>query len=431
MDERKLTKEQKEKMKKYAVFGLMGIICAGCIGLIFMPSAKEKAQKEQMAGFNADIPMPKDGNMINDKREAYEEEQMKQKQAERMRSLQDFSSLFGDSSTAKKEIDLSLMSDNAVSPNSAQSKREETAPVQKSVNAYKDINRSLGNFYETPKKDTEKEALKQQVEELQAKVHESQNSKNEEDRQLKIMKKSMQIAAKYMPGAAAVTGAPPVASKESPVTGGNATGKYTVVPVTEYREKTVSMLQPEMTATEFMEAYSQPRNLGFLTAATDTVARLKNTVGACIHADQTLMDGQYVRLRLLEPVKAGNIIIPSGTLLSGLTKIQGERMQVSVNMLEYAGMIIPVNLKAYDTDGQPGIFIPNLQELNAAKEIVANMGTSTGMNINLSGDAGKQFASDMGRNAIQGVSQYMGKKLREVKVHLKAGYMIFLMPEKS
>jgi hypothetical protein len=53
------TNEQKQKMKKYAVFALMGIICAGWMWFVFTPSADEKAKQEQSAGFNADIPMPK------------------------------------------------------------------------------------------------------------------------------------------------------------------------------------------------------------------------------------------------------------------------------------------------------------------------------------------------------------------------------------
>jgi hypothetical protein len=57
------------------------------------------------------------------------------------------------------------------------------------------------------------------------------------------------------------------------------------------------------------------------------------------------------------------------------------------------------------------------------------MGTSAGTSISLSSDAGEQFAADMGRNLIQGVSQFAAKKLREVKVHLKAGYRVFLLPE--
>jgi hypothetical protein len=40
-----------------------------------------------------------------------------------------------------------------------------------------------------------------------------------------------------------------------------------------------------------------------------------------------------------------------------------------------------------------------------------------------------QFATDMGRNIIQGVSHFFSKKMREVRVNLKAGYMVFFLPE--
>ena len=45
---------------------------------------------------------------------------------------------------------------------------------------------------------------------------------------------------------------------------------------------------------------------------------------------------------------------------------------------------------------------------------------------NISTDAGAQIASDVGRGLINGVSQYLNKKLRTVKVHLKSGYKIML-----
>ena len=69
-----------------------------------------------------------------------------------------------------------------------------------------------------------------------------------------------------------------------------------------------------------------------------------------------------------------------------------------------------------------------LAEMNAAKEIVANMGTSAGTSISLTNDAGQQLAADLGRSVIQGTSQFVAKKLREVKVNLKAGYRVFLLP---
>jgi conjugative transposon TraM protein len=171
--------------------------------------------------------------------------------------------------------------------------------------------------------------------------------------------------------------------------------------------------------------------MGFVTATAGTAPVPKNTISACVHGDQTVMGGQNVRLRLLEPLQAGRMVIPRNTVMSGTAKIQGERLDITVHTLEYAATILPVELTVYDLDGQRGIFIPDLQELNAAKEIAANMGTSAGTSINLSNDAGEQFVADMGRNLIQGVSQFASKKLREVKAHLKAGYRIYLLSEEQ
>jgi conjugative transposon TraM protein len=217
------------------------------------------------------------------------------------------------------------------------------------------------------------------------------------------------------------------ASEPATAANRNTSGKTSITPVTQVRAQTVSALLPEMSDAQFVETYSKPRNMGFLTATNEAGNGVKNTVSACVLADQTIMDGQNVRLRLLEPVQAGSVVIPRNTPITGTAKIQGERLGITVVSLEHAGMIIPIELRVYDLDGQSGIFIPNMQELSAAKEIVANMGTSAGTSITLSDDAGKQFAADMGRNAIQGVSQFTAKKLREVKVNLKAGYRIYLL----
>jgi conjugative transposon TraM protein len=253
------------------------------------------------------------------------------------------------------------------------------------------------------------------------------------------------MATKYMPGLSATGDAGTMGtmgtagiaampqnntSEPTPTTNQNVSGKTQVAPVSQVREKVVSALLPEMSNAEFIEIYSKPRNMGFLTATAEAGAGTKNTISACIHSDQTVMDGQNVRLRLLEPMQAGGVVIPRNSLLSGTARITGERLAIIVNSLEHGGMIIPVEIRAYDLDGQSGIFIPNMQELRAAKEIVANMGTSAGTSINLSNDAGKQFVADMGRNAIQGVSQFTAKKLREVKVHLKADYQVFLLASK-
>lgn len=419
-----LTSEQKQKMKKYAVFSLIFVIFGASMWLIFAPSADNKTKTETAAGFNADIPMPKEEDIISDKKSAYEDEQMKQRQDEKMRSLQDFAYMLGDDK--KPSGNLVPPSDEPVKSdaNKPQQSRLPQSSIQTSANAYRDINHTLGTFYESPKEDPERERLTREMEELKAKLTENETRENTVDEQLALMEKSYQIAAKYMPQ---MQGQSSAGSDEAGTAERGTPGKTTVVPVSQVTERTVSALQQDMSSAEIARTFGQPKNMGFFTVTAETEKESRNTISACIHDDQTIMDGQSVRLRLLEQMQAGSVIVPRNTMITGVAKIQGERLGVSIVSLEYAGIIIPVELRVYDTDGQAGICIPNPTEINAVKEVAANMGTSAGTSISLTSNAGQQLAADLGRGVIQGTSQYVSKKLREVKVSLKAGYKVFLL----
>jgi len=291
-----------------------------------------------------------------------------------------------------------------------------------SVTAYRDINRQLGSFYEEPKVDGEKEELKRQVEELTAKLEERERQAGGIDDQVALMEKSYELAAKYM-GQNGRDGA----AVQVPATGqdGNGLGQPAVA-VQAARERTVSGLQQPLSDAEFMRQHSQPRNYGFNTAVGSGYAMGKNTIRACIHGDQTIMDGQTVKLRLLEPLQAGNLVIPQNTLVAGTGKVQGERLDIVVSSVEYRGNLLPVELAVYDSDGQKGLSVPSSLEQEAAKEAMANIGGGLGTSISFARSAGQQVAMDITRGLMQGGSQYLAKKFRTVKVHLKAGYELML-----
>ena len=132
---------------------------------------------------------------------------------------------------------------------------------------------------------------------------------------------------------------------------------------------------------------------------------------------------------MLEPVETGGIVFPLNSVVTGIAQIQGERLHIIINSLEHEGNIIPVQLVAYDTDGQQGLFIPGSTDVNAVKEITAAMGRDAGTSINISQGttAGQQLAADVGRSFIQGTSQFVSKKIRSSKVSLKAGHRLLLM----
>ena len=407
---RELTPQQVQQRRKMIVFPLMFLAFAGCMYLIFAPSGKEDVNVESVGGFNADIPLPAEDGIIADKQKAYEQAMLNRKQQDKIQSLQDFG-FTGDNETEEPQAEIDLMPEEDVPP-------QRGGGASYSANAYRDINRQLRTFYETPAVDEEKEDLKRQVAELTDRLQQQQHATPTADDQMALLEKSYELAAKYMN-----SGQGQVA--QIPLTGG-IDRKPDAVAVQAIRETTVSGLQQPMSDADFIRVYSQPRNYGFNTAVGTGYAMGRNTVAACIHQDQTLTDGQAVKLRLLEPMQAGNIVVPKNTLVAGTAKVQGERLDILVSSIEYAGNIIPVELAVFDTDGQKGLSVPSSMEQEAFNEAMANIGSGLGTSISFARSAGQQVAMDVTRGLVQGTSGYLAKKFRTVKVKLKAGYKVML-----
>ncbi|NBH90909.1 conjugative transposon protein TraM, partial [Parabacteroides distasonis] len=284
---RELTPQQVQQRRKMIVFPLMFLAFAGCIYLIFAPSGKEDVNVESVGGFNADIPLPAEDGIIADKQKAYEQAMLNRKQQDKIQSLQDFG-FTGDDETEEPQAEIDLMPEEDPKP-------QRGGGASYSANAYRDINRQLSTFYETPPVDEEKEDLKRQVAELTDRLQQQQNATPTADDQMALLEKSYELAAKYMNegGQNGQVAQVPVA--------GTVTQKPQAQPVQAIRETTVSGLQQPMSDADFIRAYSQPRNYGFNTAVGTGYAMGRNTIAACIHQDQTLTDGQAVKLRLLEP----------------------------------------------------------------------------------------------------------------------------------
>ena len=430
-----LTEEERQRRKKFVIYPLMFLLFAGSMWLIFAPSEKEG--EKQAKGFNTEVPDPQASELIGDKKKAYEKEMMEQKEQERSRAMQSLSSMFGEMTggqPVQSSEELALKTDLSEKDNGFGSRT--TAPQEgfhASASAYQDINRTLGSFYEMPREDPEKEEMRTRLKELESRMsNEQQSPAITVNDQMALLEKSYQLAAKYMPAggngqSASVThtSGNETASERKAVSSGR-NGKAIAFPVRQVSGQVVSALAQPMSDSTFRSEYVKERNYLFQTAIGTVSQTDRNTISACVRNNQTVMDGQTVRFRLLEPMSVSGREIPRNALVVGTAKLQGERLSIIISSLGYRGSIIPVELSVYDTDGQAGIFIPGSMERNAAKEIAANMGTSVGSSVNISTDAGAQLAADLGKGLIQGTSQYFAKKMRTVKVHLKAGYKVLL-----
>ena len=418
-----LSMAERQKRKKMLIMPLFFLIFGGAMWFIFAPSDDGKEQAVGLTGFNAELPVPKDEGIVEGKRDAYEREAMRQKEQEKMKSLQDFSSMFNEAQQNDYE-----QKDNTYNTSLQAEQPRSSTPraVQSSATAYQDINKQLGDWYEKPA-ETDRQsqsAMEQRIQELERKQQEAEAKKAEEDEQTALLEKSYQMAARYMP---AQQGEQQAEDVNITRTG----EKVKVQPVKQVHQNVVSLLSAPMSNDEFITAYSKPRNVGFLTAAGNEGVKDKNSIRACVSQTVTLTNGKEVQLRLLEPLRAGNILIPANTLVTGACRIGGERLEVTINSIQYAGNIIPVELQVYDMDGQSGIFVPNNDEVKAAKEVASTLASSAGTSIMISDNAGSQLAADMGKGLIQGASQYISKKMSVVKVTIKANYKLLLLPKEN
>lgn len=417
--------KRKEQIKKWLIYAGMGLLFLVSMYFIFKPSKEQVQAEQQKVGFNAELPDPRGADIEADKIAAYELEDMRVMHEQKMRTLEDFTAMTTDDEEEEvveiPEEPRYTGGGGSSSYRSGSSSRSNSFST--STSAYNDINATLGSFYEEPREDPEKEALKAELEELKQSMAQQQNSQPTYADQVALLEKSYELAAKYMPGNTATT-----ESKAEEVETTTRSGKAKAQPVGHVTTPIVSALAQPVSDSVMIARMVQSVGGGFHTAVGEASKQTaRNTIKACVHGDQTITSGQSVRLRLLEAMRVGKYVLPRNTLITGEGSIKGERLVIEILQVEHNGTIIPVELTVHDNDGQAGIFIPGSMEASAAKEMAANLGQNLGTSISITNQsAGDQLLSEVGRGAIQGVSQYISKKMREEKVHLKSGYTLML-----
>ena len=423
---RELSEEEKLKRNKLMVLGAAIIGCIFILGWLFTSLSGGDDSVNGRNGFNTEMPDADQGSSkIADKSKAYEMDGLKKNQQAR-HDLGAYSMSETDSVSVSDEMNLmatSVQKDEEVSP--AKQK------VEQSAAACNELSQTLGNFYQ-PSEAAANEELKSRISELEQKLaSQTAAGGSTVDDQMALMEKSYQLAAKYMPTAQGSNGEQVTyAGVGEQQTSGQQGKKRKVSPVQQVTKTVVSALGGQMYDDEEDNGGFTFQSFNTAVGSGSGVSR-KNTISASVYGYQTVTNGQTVRLRLLEPMAVDERIIPKNSIIVGSTKVQGERLCITITSIENGRMIIPVELSVYDTDGQEGIFIPNSMEVSAAKEVAANMGGSMGSSINISSDAKAQLASDLGKGLIQGTSQYIAKKMRTVKVHLKAGYQVLLYQKEN
>lgn len=408
-----------QRFKKPLIMGLMGIVFIGCMFLIFKPSADKK--ETENIGLNNAVPQPAEAVMQADKQKAYEQEILEEKEQLKRNAMTSLSDYWNEESTGQEPA-----SDQEEQKNSYGG--SPSRPGSPALNSYRNAQSTLGSFYQDDNSQTKE--LRRQVDELREKLAEKEvPAAVTVDEQLKLMEKSYQMAAKYLPSTA---------------NSGESTGKNVSLPAasavgqkpyftsfTPARKSKVSALHRALSDSTFSAVQGESINRSFYTAASGQDAvKPGNSVKACVEQTQTIIGEGSLRMRLLEPAQIPDHTIAAGTILTAAARIQAGRLQLKISSIELNGSIIPVEIIIYDLDGQQGLSIPYSAEMNALTEMAGNMSQQSGTSLMMTQSAGQQVAADLSRGVVQGISGYFSKKVRAQKVTLKAGHQVFLVSKK-
>ncbi|SEA15090.1 Bacteroides conjugative transposon TraM protein [Arachidicoccus rhizosphaerae] len=150
------------------------------------------------------------------------------------------------------------------------------------------------------------------------------------------------------------------------------------------------------------------------------------TVQAVIAGSQTLVSGAAVKMRLTADVFINGIRIPKDNFVYGTGTVNGERLKVTISHIRFKDQIFPVDMKVYDLDGMEGIRIPGAIGRDASKEGADRALQSVQM---MSLDPG--ITAQAAAAGIEVTKGLLSKKVKLIRVTVKAGYPILLLDEQG
>lgn len=169
----------------------------------------------------------------------------------------------------------------------------------------------------------------------------------------------------------------------------------------------------------------------------DNSNNMRNALKATIQQTVTVKDGDILPLRLTEDAYAGTTVLKAGTVINGIVRLNGTRMEVQVSNIEYRGRIMEVSLSVYDVDAQKGIYVPEGDIAQAATKAASAVGdgvlqasTTASSGLSISESPKAAVAGVVARGAIAGIGSLLKGSERVPSVTIHSGYKIFLMNER-
>ena len=192
----------------------------------------------------------------------------------------------------------------------------------------------------------------------------------------------------------------------------------------------VNRIDDNTTSSTVVKLVKKPSDYFHTLAENESEPKL---IKAIIDEDIKAVDGARVRLRLLDDVEIGELVVPKGAYLyATMNGFGSQRVKGYVKSLMADDELLKVNLSIYDTDGLEGLYVPGSTFRETSKDVASTaLGGNVNMNSGTGGNSFTQWGMQAVQNAYQRTSNAISKSVKKNKAKLKYGTFVYLVNDKD
>lgn len=198
----------------------------------------------------------------------------------------------------------------------------------------------------------------------------------------------------------------------------------------EVNENEVNSIDEHTTSSTVVKLVKKPSDYFHTLAENEPEPKL---IKAIIDEDIKAVDGSRIRLRLLDDVEIGELVVSKGAYLyATMNGFGSQRVKGNVKSLMVADELVKVNLSIYDTDGLEGLYVPSSTFRETSKDVASSaLGSNVNMNNGTTGNSFTQWGMQAVQNAYQRTSNAISKSVKKNKAKLKYGTFVYLVNDKE
>lgn len=160
------------------------------------------------------------------------------------------------------------------------------------------------------------------------------------------------------------------------------------------------------------------------------VKDLLSPIQAMIEDNITVYLGSRLRIKVLENIKVGKVLLKQGSMLyAEVEGFSAQRVKLLISSVFFAGKIIPISLKIYDLDGMEGLYVPASSFREFSKDLSST--SISGVNIKGSSANSQEFLMSTVDKIFRSGSSAISGIIKKNKAKIKYNTRVYLIDGKD